>query len=86
MMGDRDYRHLIKNAIDSISKDIEPKVEDPKEEPKEIVKEQPKVKSSKSTYLIGIPQSVRDSDGYTLLLILMTFILIALIILLLLVR
>jgi len=31
MMGDRDYRHLIKNAIDSISKDIEPKVEDPKD-------------------------------------------------------
>ena len=31
MMGDRDYRQLIKNAIDSISKDIEPKVEDPKD-------------------------------------------------------
>jgi CRISPR-associated exonuclease Cas4 len=31
MMGDRDYRQLIKNAIDSISKDIELKVEDPKD-------------------------------------------------------
>ena len=30
-MGDRDYRQLIKNAIDSISKDIEPKVADPKD-------------------------------------------------------
>ena len=30
-MGDRDYRQLIKNAIDSISKDIEPKVDDPKD-------------------------------------------------------
>ena len=30
-MGDRDYRNLIKNAIDSISKDIEPKVGDPKD-------------------------------------------------------
>ncbi len=29
MMGDRDYRQLIKNAIESISKDIEPKVENP---------------------------------------------------------
>lgn len=31
MMGDRDYRQLIKNAIDSISKDIEPMVDDPKD-------------------------------------------------------
>lgn len=30
MMGDRDYRHLIKNAIDSIGRDIEPKI-DPKD-------------------------------------------------------
>ncbi len=30
MMGDRDYRHLIKNAIDSIGRDIDPKV-DPKD-------------------------------------------------------
>ena len=30
-MGDRDYRKLIKNAVDSISKDIEPKVDDPKD-------------------------------------------------------
>ena len=29
MMGDRDYRHLIKNAIESIGRDIEPKI-DPK--------------------------------------------------------
>ncbi|MFB5631440.1 MAG: hypothetical protein ACE5RN_07615 [Nitrosopumilaceae archaeon] len=29
MMGDRDYRQLIKNAIESIGKDIEPKI-DPK--------------------------------------------------------
>lgn len=29
-MGDRDYRSLIKNAIDSIGRDIEPKVADPK--------------------------------------------------------
>jgi CRISPR-associated exonuclease Cas4 len=26
-MGDRDYRHLIKNAIDSIGRDIEPKID-----------------------------------------------------------
>jgi CRISPR-associated exonuclease Cas4 len=31
MMGDRDYRQLIEKAIDSIGKDIEPKVEDPKD-------------------------------------------------------
>jgi CRISPR-associated exonuclease Cas4 len=30
MMGDRDYRQLIKNAIESISRDIEPKI-DPKD-------------------------------------------------------
>jgi CRISPR-associated exonuclease Cas4 len=30
MMGDRDYRHLIKNAIESIGKEIEPKI-DPKD-------------------------------------------------------
>lgn len=30
MMGDRDYRQLIKNAIDSIGRDIEPKI-DPKD-------------------------------------------------------
>lgn len=30
MMGDRDYRQLIKNAIESIGKDLEPKI-DPKE-------------------------------------------------------
>ena len=30
MMGDRDYRSLIKNAIDSIGRDIEPKI-DPKD-------------------------------------------------------
>jgi CRISPR-associated exonuclease Cas4 len=30
MMGDRDYRHLIKNAIESIGRDIEPKI-DPKD-------------------------------------------------------
>ena len=30
MMGDRDYRHLIKNAIESIGRDVEPKV-DPKD-------------------------------------------------------
>ena len=29
-MGDRDYRHLIKNAIESIGRDVEPKV-DPKD-------------------------------------------------------
>ena len=29
-MGDRDYRHLIKNAIESIGRDIEPKI-DPKD-------------------------------------------------------
>ncbi len=27
MMGDRDYRKLIKNAIDSIGREIEPKIE-----------------------------------------------------------
>ena len=27
MMGDRDYRHVIKNAIESIGRDIEPKVD-----------------------------------------------------------
>lgn len=30
MMGDRDYRHLIKNAIESIGRDVEPKI-DPKD-------------------------------------------------------
>src|SRR3972149_2630891 len=30
MMGDRDYRQLIKNAIESIGRDIEPKI-DPKD-------------------------------------------------------
>jgi len=30
MMGDRDYRHLIKSAIESIGRDIEPKI-DPKD-------------------------------------------------------
>ena len=33
MMGDRDYRHLIKNAVESIGRDIEPKV-DPKDNKK----------------------------------------------------
>ncbi len=33
MMGDRDYRHLIKNAIESIGRDIEPKI-DPKDNKK----------------------------------------------------
>ena len=27
MMGDRDYRHLIKNAIESIGRDLEPKID-----------------------------------------------------------
>ena len=31
-MGDRDYRQLIKNAIESISKDTVPKVDDPKDD------------------------------------------------------
>jgi len=31
MMGDRDYRQLIKNAIESIGRDIEPKIDDPKD-------------------------------------------------------
>ncbi len=30
MLGDRDYRQLIKNAIDSIGREIEPKI-DPKD-------------------------------------------------------
>lgn len=30
-MGDRDYRHLIKQAIDSIGRDVEPKIEDVKD-------------------------------------------------------
>ena len=33
MMGDRDYRQLIKNAIESIGRDIEPKI-DPKDNKK----------------------------------------------------
>lgn len=47
MMGDRDYRHLIKKAVDSIGKDIEPKIED--------------VKNNKTIYLHEINRCLRRS-------------------------